>query len=484
MTAVAIGAFVPDASAVDTGTVVAAANVFPAANGYAPVKGLSAVTSALPGACKGAIRIKNKTGETQFYAGTQTGLYKYDPVTLGWTNVSRAGSTYFVPDDDYWSFALYGNLLHATHVNDGVQVINVDVGTQFSTLGGSPPRARFLSVVGDFLVLGGLVDYPKRIQWSGLNDSTFWTPGLNFSDVQDFPDGGDVTGMAGGEFGIVFQESAIRQMTFAPGTAEIFQFSRLEDSKGAVSPWSIVRVGARTFFLDRDGFHVFTGVSNPIGAGKINNWFVANADQAYIKRIVASADVRSSRVFWAFKSSAASSPDVLDRVLIYDWNLDRWSYLTVSIRYLVPVATPGVSIDSITSSIDALTTSLDSAIYLGGVPSVGAFTDTTNTLSFFEGSNLEAMLETVDAQIGRPGRAYVRGIRVDTDSTDARVTLGAREGLGASVTWGVEGSPEITGVVPFHSSSRYHRARVRIPAGTAWTYLSGLDVDARPEGFR
>jgi hypothetical protein len=41
---------------------------------------------------------------------------------------------------------------------------------------------------------------------------------VNSSDFQDFPDGGIVRGVAGGEYGVIFQETAMRRMTYAPGS--------------------------------------------------------------------------------------------------------------------------------------------------------------------------------------------------------------------------------------------------------------------------
>jgi hypothetical protein len=90
---------------------------------------------------------------------------------------------------------------------------------------------------------------------SGINDSTWWTPDPDrLSDWQDFPDGGSVQGVAGGEFGIVFQDSAIRQMTFAPGSAEIFQFNRISKDRGIYQPLSLAQVQSASFFLGSDGF--------------------------------------------------------------------------------------------------------------------------------------------------------------------------------------------------------------------------------------
>jgi hypothetical protein len=98
-------------------------------------------------------------------------------------------------------------------------VFDLSSATSFSNCAGSPPQAAYISVVGRFLVLSGLLSNPYRIQWSGLNATTTWTSGVNSSDFQDFPDGGVVRGVAGGEFGTVFQDQAIRRMSYIPGSA-------------------------------------------------------------------------------------------------------------------------------------------------------------------------------------------------------------------------------------------------------------------------
>lgn len=484
MPSIPLGEWAPDAAAVDSPAMTNVTNVFAQASGYGPVKTPSAASSALPAPCKGAVAVRMKSGTYQFYAGTATGLYKLDPVSTTWTDVSRAGATYFVPDDDYWSFALFGDRLLATHVNDGPQFINVESGTAFANVGGSPPRSRFVSVVGDFVVLGGLTDYPNRLQWSGLNDSDFWTPGLNYSDVQDFPDGGRVAGVSGGEFGIVFQEDAIRRMIFAPGTPEVFQFSKVEDGRGAVAPWSVVQAGPRIFFLDNNGFYAYTGgASTDIGADRVNRWFRNNADLAYIGKAVGIADITASRVMWAFKSQSASDPNLLDVAIIYDWTLNRWTKIERSIRYWIGAATPAVSIDTISGSIDAITGSFDSALYAGGVPTMAVF-GTDNILAFLEGPAMEATLETADAMLARPGRAMVRGVRLDGDSSTFGVRVGRRESLNAAVAFDAETTPNSERIATARASARYHRARIRIPASETWTYASAIEIDAVPEGLR
>jgi hypothetical protein len=99
---------------------------------------------------------------------------------------------------------------------------------------GSPPQAAHTTFFGRFLVLSGLTSTPYRIQWSGLKsfDAS--------SDFQDFPDGGIVRGVAGGEAAIIFQDQAIRRMSCVAGSPIIFQIDRIRQDKGLYAPYSII----------------------------------------------------------------------------------------------------------------------------------------------------------------------------------------------------------------------------------------------------
>ncbi|GJD76210.1 hypothetical protein CFIICLFH_4460 [Methylobacterium goesingense] len=372
-----------------------------------------------------------------------------------------------------------------------MQVINIDNGRRFAALDGNPPRARHMGVVGEFVVLAGLASDPNAVQWSDLGDIEFWQPGVgngHTSDLQIFPDGGAVTGFAGGEFGIVFQERAIRRMVFSPGSAEVFGFEVFEENRGAVAPWSLTKVGARVFFLDRDGFYAFQGgASTPIGAERVNRFFAGRVDPDQLASVVAIRDVGGPRVLFAYRSLGSSADlGVLDEILLYDWLLDRWSFIGLPVRFGIVAATLPVSLDDIPGSLDDPgQLSLDDPSYAGGAPSLGVIT-ADNRLALLNGPNLEALFETAEAMISRPNRTFVDAVRLDSDADDWRVAVGGREAPSQSrpVVYRTETGPTVEQFAPCRSSARYHRARVRIPAGTAWSYASAIEPRARAEGLR
>jgi len=465
-----------------------ATNVVPRGDGYGPFPSFSGYTAALDDSCRGFFKALRTDGSVSIFAATATKIYQLDNTDLTWDDVSKSLGTYSaLSSTDQWQFAQFGNFVIAVQANVAPQVFDLTVSTEFADLAGSPPQARYISIVGRFVVLSGLLSFPYRIQWSGLNATTTWTSGVNSSDFQDFPDGGTVRGVAGGEFGMVFQDGAIRRMTYAPGSPVIFQIERISDDQGLYAAYSLVRSGDRIFYRSARGFEMFTSgsvQSVQIGKERVDRTFQDDVDAGNLQLFLGAADPRSSRVFWAYKSISGVSGK-FDKLLCYDYALNRFSGpINVSGEFLSSLSQPGVTLeglDAISTSIDLLPASLDS--YTTSVtPEIAAF-DATHVLGFFRGDNLEAVVETQEQ--GTDGRRiFVRGVRPITDAATVYCSISKRENASAARTWTTETLVNGQGFCPARASTRYARARTRIPAATDWTYASGVEPEVSQEGGR
>ena len=157
-----------------------ATNVVPQGDGYGPFFAFSAFSQALPGACRGLFYGLKNDGSIAVFAATSTNLYLLNSTTQAWTNVSLGGGPYTaLSTNAQWDFEQFNNFIFATQVNVVVQVYDLTSSSAFANLAGSPPQAAYVTVVNQFLVLTGLAS-PNvyRIQWSGLDATTSWTPGL------------------------------------------------------------------------------------------------------------------------------------------------------------------------------------------------------------------------------------------------------------------------------------------------------------------
>jgi hypothetical protein len=328
------GDYRPDLSAYQGASSQVIQNVVPRGDGYGPFADFTPFTSALPAACRGFFYARKTDGSIAVFAGTASKLYQLSNTDLSWTDVSRSGGTYTaLPSSDHWQFAQFGNLVIAVEANTVPQVFDLTSSTAFADLAGSPPQARYIAVVGRFVVLSGLLSTPYRIQWSGLNAVTTWTSGINSSDFQDLPDGGIMRGVAGGEYGVIFQETAMRRMVYVPGSPVIFNIERITEDKGLMAPYSLIRAADKIFFLSPQGFQgmISTGAPAAIGKERFDRTFFADYDSGSIQMIIGAADPAQTRIYWAYKSSSGTTGQ-FDKVLCYDYALDRASIIGMRAR--------------------------------------------------------------------------------------------------------------------------------------------------------
>ena len=384
-----------------------------------------------------------------------------------------------------WTFAQFNNDVIACQANVNPQVVDITTTNAFAALGGSPPAAANVNVVGQFLILSGLTDYPFRIQWSGLDSITTWTAGTNSSDYQDFADGGPVQGVVGDEqSAIVLQTQAIRVMTYAPGSPLIFQIQRIARDMGALCPGSIVRAGSNILFYSTKGFQSIApgGLPTPIGRERVDRTFAANLDTTNTQLFTGVADPKSTKVYWFYKSNSGT-PGQYDSGLGYDQTLDRWFPVQVSGQYPVALAQAGITLDGLDTyfpDLDTIPISLD-AFPASYSPEIAQF-NTSNQMSFFRGFPLQATLETPEQ--GTDGtRIFIRGFRPITDATTIYGSASFRDTQQIAPVYTSEVvQSQRTGRCDFRKSTRYSRMHVRIPANTIWTFAAGVEIDTVSEG--
>jgi hypothetical protein len=480
------GAWKPDVSDYNGEHTKVAYNVFPRGDGYGPVPNLSDFTDALPAACRGAFLALNTDGTVAIFAGTSTNLYKMSNTDLSWDEVTRTvGGDYAVPAAKQWQFAQLGSVVIAVNGADAVQAYTLGSSTDFAALAGSPPIASYVTVINEFVVLSGLTSNPFRIAWSARSSAVGWTAGTDESDVQDFTDGGVVNGVAGGEFGIVLQDNAIRNMIYQPGSAVIFSFDRVCEGKGLRHPYSLVRAGERVFFRSASGFEVIVpgGQPQPVGKERFDRFFDDEYDTGSPQLFIGAYEPDSSRIYWAYKASTGTA-GLFNRILVWDFVLERGALITgVSGEYIVTLATPSVTLeglDALYATLEDITVSLDD-IPTSVVSNLGIFSS-SHKGGFLSGSALEATLET--AEFGGDRRQMVRSVRPDTDAATVYSSLLTRGRLADGATTTAEVAMDSYGFAFHRADARLVKYRNRIPAATQWTFSIGVEPDGVVTGAR
>jgi hypothetical protein len=458
-------------------------NVLPAPSSYRPIGSVQAISDALAETPIGGGTAQKSDGVVLNVVGTPTGLFKLENNT--WIDVTNTVGAYSTASDERWNIAQFGEVLLATNFSDVPQKMDLTFALKFEDLGGSPPKARHIAIVRDFVVLGNLSTLRNGIQWSAFNDAEGWTIGTDQSDFQSFPDGGWVQGILGGEQGYIFLERAIVRMT-ATGDEFVFQFDVVEQGRGLRASGSLVQVGGNAFFLANDGFYQFNnGQSAPIGAHKVDKTFFANVNETFLPRMSGVADPINKLVIWSYASKDSVRGDP-DKLIIYNWATGAWSQADLDASLICPILTPGYTLealDGFSSNLESLEISLDSRLWTQGALALGVY-GLDNTLGLPTGPNLEAELETKEAEIFPGARAFVSEVRPLIDTDKAVVSVGHRETLHDTPAYSSQTAMSVSGRCPARSSGRYQRARIKIPAGATWTHAQGVDFTSVREGVR
>jgi hypothetical protein len=469
------------------------------ASSYGPMPSLAAYAAPLAGRCQGALAVQDGAGNAALFVGDAARLYRLGAGSTAWSDVTRPGG-YATALDQRWAGVLFGDRVVMTNFADPMQSFRLGTDAAFADLAAAAPRARHLAIVRDWLVAGNTFDgtdgaQPQRVWWSAIDDPTSWpAPGSAAaaaaqSDFQDLVGGAGwvqgIVGNLGTADGAVFQERGIVRMNYV-GPPAIFAFATAEGARGTPAPGSIAQLGTLVYYLGEDGFYAFDGsASRPIGANKIDKTFFADLDQQYLGRVSAAIDPINKLCFWAYPGAGNAAGDP-NRLLAYNWSLDRWSLAEVETELLLRSLSFGYSLDGLdaaNASLDALPFSLDSRAWTGGRVLLAGF-DGAHRLGYFSGAALAPAVETAEAALGEGRRVVITAARPIVDGGSPAVAIGTRERPMDPVLFGGDVAIDAQGSAPQRASGRHVRARVTLPAGGGFTHISGVEIDTAPEGAR
>jgi hypothetical protein len=464
------GPWLPDLAPAP-GNVARAENVYPVTNGYRPVRAFLPITPALPERFTGGGAWVSSTGETSLLAGTANKLLRYE--NLDW-DVKLTALTV-----ERWGFAQYGDLVIG--VNGGAPIkFDLIAGTA-SNLGGSPPDASLVAQVRDFVVLAGDPADIITVTWSGFNDAEQWTSGTNQSDSQQMLSGGEVMGLAGGEYGTVLQRDRVVRMTYVGGEV-VFQFDEIASNVGCMAKGSSVQAGQLVFFLSERGFMVSTGTGvTPIGNERVDRTFFARYSREDITNTIrAAVDPRNTLVVW-------SMPGTPGALWCYNWALERWSIIETSVAGVFSGFTTSTSLEALSAlypgGLETIPYSLDDPRFTGGNPLL-LLADATSVVGSLSGETMPALVETVDTEpmAGRTGRYWAARALSDDVTGAIRLDLRRRAGDVEAIT--TSNPIRANGDVPLRCSGRYVRAAHQTQAGAVWSYTQGVELQGQPGGSR
>lgn len=490
--AIPFGEWLPDQPDFGNSCTVAK-NVIPIAGGYKQFLSFSNTITALAARVQGAVAVKETGGGTHIYAGTASGLFQLPAGATAFTDRSKVGG-YTCGADERWSFARYAENVFAANISDPIQASMIGASSVFADLSASAPKARHLGVWNSFLVLGNINDTSAGVlrnglRWSGIDaPSSYPTVGSDSavqaqSDLRELPEGGAITGIAGGELGgYAICERMIYRSTYV-GSPLVFDLQPVEQNRGTRFPGSIIVYGRYVFFLADDGFYLFDGIeSQPIGTEKIDSWFLADLDPLHVPRICSAYDPVNKLAIWAYPGSGNSAGNPT-KIVIYKQTLKRWSYVETTLEFLLSGLSLGYTLDTLDSiglALDALPYSLDSYVFQGGVPQLTGF-DTSHRFGYFNGSAMAARLTTGEQQLTPGQRSLVTAVTpliTDASGTVTVTHLTRKRLANSSLTSSSAFSMSADGECYGQSDDRYHRFQM----DTTGSFGKAMGVDPTFDG--
>jgi len=472
MQKILFGEWLPDQPGV-TGAVTDAKNCYPVANGYAPVKSEADYSDAA--GANLIITFAGKfDGASTLFAASTTQIYKFDSADASLDAATTTGYTAV----EGWDVTQFGAKMILANGQNKLQAWTLNSSTNFADLAAAAPIAKYVTVVRDFVVAANDGTDTSKVYWSDLNDETDWTPGAaSQADTQILPDGGDITGLAGGEYGLIFLERAIYRMSYT-GSPFFFQFDAISRSLGCISNGSIAQYGNLTYFLADDGFYVCDGQSTKnIGSEKVNRWFFDNAIPGEIfTGMSATVNPVTKLIIWKFNNTFGGNS-----MLMYSIDLNKWSYADTTATSIAYVLTPSATleqVDNYNSSIDALDIPLDSRVFAGGQLLFAGVSG--QKIIAFSGQPKTANISTGDIDVGRSTVMLAKPI---VDNGSGSIAVSSRDNLAEQVEFGSNVAADAENRVSLRSNGEYHRLRLT-PTGSNWKTAVGLEFDVVKQGDR
>ena len=522
------GQWLPDQPSLNNPGAKALINGFPTMRGFSAVPSATATTAPeqVAGGATTAIPeilgifstvdITGQTIESRTYIGTASRLLKYDTLQSKFAEFTSSDPTYTnIPRWQFAEFATTGGTRYIYAAGGSsipLQRFQAD-GLAAPAAVATAPNATHLAVVGRFLVCGNTSTSEAEVRWSQIDDGGTWTVGSNQADAQIIADASEVTGVVGGENGLILTREGLLRMQYV-GAPLVFTFDKVSNL-GCDFPGSVAaRSSDEVYYLSEDGFHRYAGgqVTN-IGAQRINDFFFSDFDRNNAANLSCTIDPVRSLVVWSYGSKSADT-NSNDTLLVYDYTLDRWGmaridHTTVGVTRQVGrtlesldqdasaeiFARDGTQVQDRAGStiltrgggIDSLTISFDSAVYQGSQSILALAQDTEDgtVLSTLSGTPLPLTVQTGEFEPVETRHAMLRSVFPHIDGAadaEIRAQVSARTRQVDSQIFGQVATVNSSNIIPLRKAGRY--MALKFLASGNWSEAHGFSFDATAQGRR
>ncbi len=464
------GPFLPDQLPIGADRLTIARNVFPAADGYRACPGFQPISNALPAKFLGGASFVSVDGTAYLLAGTATTLSRLSGGT--WTSL-LSGLTI----TNRWRFAQFGNTVVAVN-GSTTRAVDLTAGTASALTGA--PTAIDVDVIGPHVVYAQPNGDILRVRWSAFEDETGNTLGVNQAGDQPMLTGGEVMGIAGGEFGVILQRQRLVRMSLTGDSTAPFQFDEITPNFGCAAKGSIAKAGRTIFCLSDRGFIAIDNgqAVRPIGNEKFDVSFREVLGEDDFERVWATVDPQRTIVAWGITGAPG-------QIWIYNWVLDRASVLELSHDGIFSGFENSQTLEEVSvayPNIDTMPFSLDDPRFQGGAPRL--YVVQSGQVGVMGGSPLVATLKTAQFAANGDNLTRLRAVWPDTDAIagiTATVEANQRRGDTRSVVTST--SLQDSGRMPLQVRGKHMTVQVSIDNAN-WSYFNAVTLEGSLGGLR
>lgn len=421
-------------------------NLIPHATGYESVPSFRRIAKKpIDSNILGSFSFVRANDDVDVYnlVGTSTNIYrfgknpkKYEDSIQYFYDISKDGG-YNITDDSEWSFAVFGEYIIAVNPNHPMQILNMDDETWKFKDVPNAPRAHKVKVWGNYIALINILDPDSHnrdeIAWSGVNNITDWnfTDRASDADRQRLYDGGQVLNATSSENPYIFLRNKIYRGSFNPSSSLVFVFRAINFDGGIKIADSLIEANGLVFFYSDQGFYKINvdGSIVNIGKNKVNEWVDRLIKKAGSLNLQGYYAKDSTRVYWALKD--IYNLNVYGTLLVYDYALDRWSYIKTNVKHILNFTSIKYTLDDldIISNLDELPASLDSSLWQEDSTVLAAI-DNEGYLCSMTGSPLDARITIQALSDGNTGMTVFNKFKLGALNVKYTLNTYTRYGYG------------------------------------------------------
>lgn len=282
--------------------------------------------------------IKKSDGTTRTIVGTREHLYELSgtPTLTALNAVAFAGGA-----NDKWEGDQLLEAAYFALIANNVQTLAAG-GVAVADLGGSPPKARYLTQFQSHIALGHLEVSgsigPQYVAFSdietegGPTDWAFTDPASE-ADERLIPEGNTFVQriIRLGDFLAIYKENSVHLATYI-GLPDVYNIQQAESSRGAISGHSVVDIGGqRHLYVSDNNIYLFSGGAPAAIGDAVWSAFLGQVPGSSITPIRSDSkgyiwsyhDPRLKEVTIAYRSTAGAGAN--DKALIWNYGSGAWS---------------------------------------------------------------------------------------------------------------------------------------------------------------